>query len=238
MKRHFIIAFLFSVSLLPVRAQVSVPEPEFIGSYCILTSDSTYAMLPRESGTIGKHQSKTGKWAKLIGGAANIASAAGVVGMGASGSLGGVVTGARVATTASGVASAAGTVSSLAGHEGMDIVFAGGSSSYQVDDVSQGVRLLIKGEDNEYDPMAMYRIVRFVKNKKDRRIQWLELEPSVLGTKKAQEAGFVYFTGHKYGEQSYLLEIPACELEEGEYGVFFMDIVPATSIPVGTFCVR
>ena len=219
-------------------AQVSVPEPEFIGSYCILTSDSTVAMLPRESGSIGRHESKVKKWSKILGGAANLASAAGVVGMGTAGSLDGFITGARVASTASSVASAAGTVSSLAGQEGMDIIFAGARSSYQVKDPGQGVRLIIKGENNEYDPMTMYRIVRFKASKKDRRIQWMEFEPGVLGTEKAQKAGYVYFNGHKYGEQSYLLEIPATELEKGEYGVFYMDLVTATSIPVGTFSIR
>ena len=96
-------------------AQVTAPEPEFINSYCILTSDSTCAKLPKESGPIGKHQNKVKKWSKLLGGAANIAGAAGMIGIGTSGSMSGVVTGARVMTTASGVSSAAGTVSSLAG---------------------------------------------------------------------------------------------------------------------------
>lgn len=63
-------------------AQVTAPEPEFINSYCILTSDSTFAKLPKESGTIGKHQNKVKKWSKLLGGAANIAGAAGMIGIG------------------------------------------------------------------------------------------------------------------------------------------------------------
>ena len=238
MKKIIITSLAVLLAAAGAYAQVSVPEPEFVGSYCILTSDSTMAMLPRETGTIGKHQSKAKKWSRLIGGAANIAGAAGIVGMGASGSVSGVLTGARVATTASGVASAAGTVSALAGQEGMDVIFPGASSAYRVEDADGGIRLLIKAEDNEYDPMTIYRIVKFATSKKDRRIQWMELEPSLLGTEKAQEAGFVFFTGHKYGEQSYLLEIPASELGEGEYGVFYMELVTATTIPVGTFSIK
>ena len=218
-------------------AQVTAPEPEFINSYCILTSDSTYATLPKESGTIGKHQNKVKKWSKLIGGAANIAGAAGMIGIGTAGSMSGVVTGARVMTTASGVGSAAGTVSSLAGSAGMDIIFKGGSSTYSVQG-GQDVRLLIKGENNETDPLDTYRIVRFNASKKERRIQWMEFESSLLGSDDAKKAGYVSFSGHKYGQQSYLLTIPGSELEKGEYGVFYMSIITATAIPVGTFSVK
>ena len=218
-------------------AQVTVPEPEFIGSYNILTSDSTYASLPKESGSIGKHENKVRKWSKLIGGAANIAGAAGMIGIGTAGSMSGVVTGARVMTTASGVGSAAGTVSSLAGSAGMDIIFKGGQSAYSIQG-GQDVKLLIKGENNETDPLDTYRIVRFNASKKERRIQWLEIEPALIGSKDAQKAGYVSFSGHKYGQQSYLLTIPGSELEKGEYGVFYMSIITATAIPVGTFSVK
>lgn len=218
-------------------AQVTVQEPEFINNYCILTSDSTYAMLPKESGSIGQHQNKVKKWSKLIGGAANIAGAAGMVGIGTAGSMSGVVTGARVMTTASGVGRAAGTVSSLAGSAGMDIIFKGGSSAYTIQG-GQDVRLLIKGEKNDIDPKDCYRIVRFNASKKERRIQWMEFESSLLGSDDTKKAGYVDFTGHKYGEQSYLLTIPASELEKGEYGIFYMSIITATAIPVGTFSVK
>jgi hypothetical protein len=218
-------------------AQVTVEEPEFINSYCILTSDSTYAALPKESGSIGKHQNKVKKWSKLLGGAANIAGAAGMIGIGTAGSMSGVVTGARVMTTASGVGRAAGTVSSLAGSAGMDVIFKGGHSTYSVQG-GQDVRLLIKGENNETDPLDTYRIVRFNASKKERRIQWMEFESSLLGTDDTKKAGYVSFSGHKYGEQSYLLTIPASELEKGEYGVFYMSIITATAIPVGTFSVQ
>ena len=218
-------------------AQVTAPEPEFINSYCILTSDSTFVKLPKESGTIGKNQNKVKKWSKLLGGAAIIAGAAGLIGIGKSGSMSGVVTGARVMTTASGVSSAAGTVSSLAGSSGMDIIFKGGHSAYQMES-GQDARLLIKGENNETDPMDCYRIVRFNASKKERRIQWMEFESALIGSDETKKAGYVQFTGHKYGEQSYLLTIPSSELEKGEYGIFFMNIITATSIPIGTISVK
>lgn len=240
--RHFMRKYVFLGLLLAAfnsatAQEVTAPEPEFINSYCILTSDATYDQLPKESGTIGKHQNKVKKWSKLIGGAANIAGAAGIIGIGTAGSMSGVVTGARVVTTAGSVGSAAGTVSSLAGSAGMDVIFKGGSSNYTIKE-GQDVRLLVKGEKNDIDPKDNYRIVRFNTSKKERRIQWMEFESSLLGTDDTKKAGYVDFTGHKYGEQSYLLIIPASELEKGEYGIFYMSIITATSIPVGTFSVK
>lgn len=218
--------------------EVKVAEPEFINSYCILTSDSTFATLPKESGTIGKHENKVKKWSKWIGGAADIVGAGGMIGAATAGSVGGVINGVRVMGGAAGVASAAGTVSGLAGSSGMDIIFKGGHSSYSVNANGNNVRLLVKGENNETDPMDSYRIVRFKESKKERRIQWIEFESALIGSDETKKAGYVQFEGHKYGEQSYLLTIPASELEKGEYGIFFMSIITATTIPVGTFSVK
>lgn len=220
-----------------VFAQVTVPEPEFINTYCILTSDATYDKLPKESGTLGEHKNKAKKWGKVLGGAASVIGAGGMIGAATAGSVSGVINGVRVASAAGSVASAAGTVSGLAGSSGMDVIFKGGHSSYVVEG-GQDVRLLIKGEKNDTDPMDTYRIVRFNTSKKERRIQWIEFESSLLGSAETKKAGYVDFTGHKYGEQSYLLTIPGSELEKGEYGIFYMSIVTATSIPVGTFSVK
>lgn len=91
----------------------------------------------------------------------------------------------------------------------------------------------------EFEPaMELYRIVRFKTSKKERRIQWMEFQPALIGTKETQKAGYVGFIGHKYGEKSYLLTIPATEMEKGEYGIFYMSIISATAIPVGTFGVK
>jgi hypothetical protein len=219
-------------------AQVTVSEPEFVNSYCILTSESTYDILPKENGEIQKHQNKVSKWAKIAGAASRVAGAAGVLGAATSSSMSGVMTGAKVVGAASSVSSAASAADILAGAEGMDIVFNGGSSAYVVKGAGKEVQLLIKGENNETDPMEVYRIVRFVKNKKDRRIQWMQFEPALIGSEKAEEAGYVNFTGHKYGEQSYLLTIPAEEMKKGEYGIFYLSLITASAVPVGTFSVK
>lgn len=238
MKKYLLSVALILASMGVGAQEVRVAEPEFINSYCILTSDSTLEVLPKESGTVGKHQNKVSKWSKFVGGAADIAGAAGMVGIG-TGSLSDMATGARVMTTASGVANAAETVNGLASSVGLDIIFKGGHSMYTMNIPEENIRLLIKAESNETDPMDCYRIVRFKASKKERRIQWLEWEPSLLGSKDAEKNGYVNFTGHKYGEQSYLLTIPANEIQEsGEYGIVFMSIATATTVPVGTFSVR
>ena len=237
--KQFFITIAMMLTAVSVSAQeVKVEEPEFINSYCILTSDSTFATLPKESGTIGKHENKVKKWSKWIGGAANIVGAGGMIGAATAGSVGGVINGVRVVGGAAGVASAAGTVSGLAGSSGMDIIFKGGHSPYSVKLDGNNVRLLIKGENNETDPMDSYRIVRFKESKKERRIQWIEFEAALIGSDETKKAGYVQFEGHKYGNQSYLLTIPASELEKGEYGIFYMSIITATAIPVGTFSVK
>ena len=161
-----------------------------------------------------------------------------MIGAATAGSVSGVINGVRVMGAASGAANAASAVSGLAGSSGMDIVFKGGHSPYAIEANEQDAHLLIKGENNETDPMDSYRIVRFNASKKERRIQWIEFESSLIGTDETKKAGYVQFEGHKYGNQSYLLTIPASELDKGEYGVFYMSIITATAIPVGTFRVK
>ena len=236
MKKYFL-SFSMLLAVASVSAQVTVTEPEFINSYYILTSDSTYAILPKESGNIQKHQNKVSKFAKIAGVASHVGGMAGAFGAVTAGSMSGIKTGAQVMRTASSVGTVANAADVLAGVEGMDIVFDGGKSAYEVK-TKGDIKFLIKGENNDTDPMELYRIVRFVKNKKDRRIQWMQFDPSLIGSEKAQKAGYVAFEGHKYGEQSYLLTIPASEAEKGEYGVFYMNIITATTIPVGTFSVK
>ena len=66
----------------------------------------------------------------------------------------------------------------------------------------------------------------------------MEFKPALIGSAETKKRGYVAFTGHKYGNQSYLLEIPASEAEPGEYGIFYMSIITATAIPVGTFSIN
>lgn len=236
MKKLFFSIAAFALAASSNAQQVTAQEPEFINSYCVLTSDSTYDVLPKENGKVEKHQSKFSKFSKIAGAVSDLGLAGGLVGA-STGSFSGLEAGVRVMGTAAGVGVAADAVNTLAGVEGMDIAFEGGRSSYAVKDASKGLRLLIKAEKNEVDPMGIYRIVRFKASKKDRRIQWMTFKPSLLGGSDAKKKGFLAFSGHKYGNQSYLLDIPASELEPGEYGIVYMSVASAQEIPVGTFSV-
>lgn len=236
MKKFFFSIAAFALAASSNAQQVTAQEPEFINSYCVLTSDSTYDVLSKENGKVEKHQSKFSKFSKIAGAVSDLGLAGGLVGA-STGSFSGLEAGVRVMGTAAGVGVAADAVNTLAGVEGMDIAFAGGRSSYAVKDASKGLRLLIKAEKNEVDPMGIYRIVRFKASKKDRRIQWMTFKPSLLGGSDAKKKGFLAFSGHKYGSQSYLLNIPASELEPGEYGIVYMSVASAQEIPVGTFSV-
>lgn len=239
--KKVILAIAFLLSGLAASAQVNVNEPEFVGSYCILTSDNTMESLPKENGTIEQHKTKTKSLLGKIGKIADLASSVGGLGMmvGASaGSVSGMVAGVKTAATAASVSNVASSASALAGAAGMDIAFQGKSSRYSFSNNGKDVRLLIKGENNEYDPMDLYRIVRFNVVGKTRRIQRMEFDSSVIGSEAAEKGGYVYFSGHKYGNQSYLLTIPAKELTPGEYGIFYMSLINGAAIPVGTFSIK
>lgn len=237
MKKVFL-TFVTVIVTMCGYAQTEVIEPEFVNSYCIMTGESTFDILPKENGEIQKHQNGIGKLAKIASGVSKVGMASGVLGVATSGSVGGVMNGLKVMNAASSIGDVARGADILAGAEGMDIVFNGGSSTYQVKGAGKEIKLLVKGENNEQDPMELYRIVRFKTSKKDRRVQWKQFEPALIGSKETEKAGYVKFTGHKYGAQSYMLTIPAEEVTKGEYGIFYLDIVTAISIPVGTFSVK
>ena len=179
-----------------------IKEPEFINSYCIMTSDDSFESLPREIGTIKRHENIV---SNATGGVGNVSSS---------------VT----------------TAGELAGSKGKDIVLEGGHSSYVVPKDMKTISLVIKAKDNELDPMGLYCIVRFNASKKDRRIQWMDFSPALLGSEKAQKSGYVNFIAHKYGEQSYTLTFPEKEMIPGEYGIF-LSAVNGTTIPIGTFSI-
>lgn len=214
-----------------------VKEPEFINNYCIMTNDTSFVVLPKESGIIKSHQNKVSKWSKIIGGVSSAVGAAGlIVGVNAN-SIGALSTGVKTMSTASGVGQMADAVGALAGANGMDIVFEGPHSSYVIPKEMKTISLVIKAKDNESDPMELYRIVRFNNSKKDRRIQWMEFSPTLLGSEKVQKGGYVNFSAYKYGVQSYILTFPESEMIPGEYGIFFLSIINGTAIPVGTFSI-
>lgn len=237
MKRIALNILSLSIALTALaQNQITVAEPEFRNSYIHLTSDSTFSKLPKETAQFKKHESKTSKFAKLASG---VASVAGSVGMGSAlgGNIGAAVGAILTMSTASSVASAAGTLDMLAGYNGMDIVFDGKESEYSIP-FGSDVRIIYKAESNETDPMDFLRVVQFKKGKKDRRIQWMTVTPSLLGSAKERKNGYLPFEAKKFGESSYLITIPAESLEVGEYGIVSPSMVESTVIPIATFSIK
>lgn len=215
---------------------IKVPEPEFRNSYIHLTSDSTFKKLPKESGEFKKHESKTSKFAKIASGVADIAGSVGV-GAALGGSLSTAVGAMQTMGAVSSVASTAGTLDMLAGYNGMDIVFQGKESSYSIPSGSD-IRIIYRAETNDIDPLDILRVVQFKKGKKDRRVQWMNLNSSLLGGDKERKNGYLPFDATKFGESSYLITIPAESLEEGEYGIVSPSMAEAAVIPIATFSIQ
>lgn len=238
MKKIFASMMMLAATSTGFAQQVTAPEPEFINSYCVLTSDSTFDALPKEDGMISKHQNKFGKFAKIAGAVGDLGFAGGMIGASTSGSASGIINGVRVMGTAAGVGQAADAVNTLAGAEGMDIAFAGGKSAYTVKNANNGIRLLIKGEKNEYDPMEIYRIVRFKVSKKDRRIQWMEFKPALIGSAETKKEDMLLSLVISMETKAISWRFRHQRQNHVEYGIFYMSIITATAIPVGTFSIN
>lgn len=219
--------------------KIKLPELDFINSYCILTSDSTYSIMPKENGMVGPHKNKTTSLLSKIGKVADAAGAIGglgsAIGLSANSSKA-VLGGVKASMTAINVSNVADAAGALTGAVGMDIIFTGKSSSLKYQKNDKPVRVLIKAENNDYDPHGLYRVVKFSTTKKERRIQWIEFDSGVI-EEDAKKKGYIPFHAEKYGEQSYLLTIPAAEMEKGEYGIVYMGGESTQYIPVATFSV-
>lgn len=217
---------------------ITVPEPEFTNSYYLLTSDSTYGELPKEMGAIVKHTSLVSRIGKIAGSAASVVSSVGGVVANASGSISGVVNGVRVMGGAASAGMAAEAIGDMAFAEGKDIVFSGAHSSFTAVSTDKGISVIANNGENSADPRDLFRIVRFKSKKKERQIRWQTISTALFGTADAEKIGYLNFSGHRYGESSYILSIPAKELTPGEYGIFYMSLASAEQVPVATFSIQ
>lgn len=212
-------------------------EPEFVNNCCILTSDTTYSVLPIEYGVIEKHKSKS---SKILGKIGNIADKVGAVGsLGASLGIATnnsdvLISGLKASSTAMRVGDVTDAAGILTKAVGMDVVIKTKASAFKYEMNGDDIRILIKAENNDYDPNQLYRVVKFATSKKERRIQWAEINPGAMDEDDKRK-GYMPFMAKKYGKQSYILTIPASEIEKGEYGIFYMKGDASQYIPVGTF---
>lgn len=214
-KKYFsLVAFLLFTS---VQAQVKIAEPEFIGACSLLMTDSTYISLIKETGAIKEHKTKTGLFSKVASTVGAVGTSAGLATAVLGNSANTLSTGVKVMNAATAIDAAGGAVGVLGTASGMDIVFAGKSSSMRIK--NGDIRIVIKAEDNSIDPTELYRIVALKSSKKERRVQWLAMNGSTL-TVEAKEKGYIPFIAKKYGSSSYLITIQASNLCAGEYAIF------------------
>ena len=169
-------------------------------------------------GEVKPHRNKVSKLSRLVKKAAGVASAGafigGVTGGLVGGSMNAISTAGNVLSTAGTVSTASDIANSLAGIEGKDIAFKGKKSTYKVKNMKGGIRILAEINTTGDNPMEIFRVVRFF------------------------EHGFLGFTGEKCGENRLVLNIPENQLKSGEYGIFFLDIMSALALPVGTFSIK
>lgn len=233
-----------------VKAQeAAIVEPDTTATdlMFLVGADNSLKALPMEDGKMETHKNKFGKLASIVSTAASAAGALGGIGMIAgagSSSLGAVVTGAQVMGTAANVGSLADAANTLAGAEGMDFTFDGPSSALKCKNDGKDVRVLVNlRATKREDGLALFKVIRFNKSKKDRRLQWFQTKAALINTddsEKADKAGYLSFGYQNYGDHRSILTIPAAQLKSGEYAVLYLGnmITPTLSSICYSFSVE
>ena len=226
-----------TVSMAQNNGNVNVSEPDTVWAYYILTSDSTCEILPTEIGSVKEHRNKVSKMMKLVkkaaGGASTVAAGMGIAKGGSA-----IGSAMKMMNTAGQVSAVGSMVDGLAGQVGNDIAFDGVQSAYKVKPGKKDIRILFVGETNENDFGELFRVVRFYEADGDRRIQWMEIKPQLLGKKETRKDGYIGFVCEKYRKRGFLITIPNNQLEKGEYGIVLSSAASSIGIPVPTFSVK
>ena len=240
MKKLMIIALVSTMFGLGAAAEttaVTETSTEKITSDMKIYIGDSLVSLPREIGSIQKHQNKVSKWAKITSKVAGIAGSAGMLGavVGAhSGSVSGFQAGVAALSTASTVETAADATNFFAGMEGLDIVVPSAHSPMVIKAPGSDIRILFTTTSPK-SPDEIVRVVKFEQDKKERRLQWVNYSYSLLSSKKAKKSGYKIFDWEKTGDNTYILTLSVSELTPGEYAVMTNDISNVMAIPTPTF---
>ncbi|WP_158211084.1 hypothetical protein [Myroides phaeus] len=81
------------------------------------------------------------------------------------------------------------------------------------------IQFIIKNTENSTDPFSIIKIFKFEAKKKFRRAE--VSSASNFGTKKSNNFENITFTGEKFGESSYLINVDS--IEPGEYGIMILN---------------
>lgn len=243
MKRIMIIALMstmFGLGLFAETNELTKFVSENPTSEVKIFDGDSLVTLPREVGSLQRHQNRVSKWAKITGKIADVASSAGMLGtvIGANtGGLSGLNAGMTTISTASTVGSIANATDAFAGMEGYDIVLTPAQSTVAIKSAGKDVRILYTTVYQK-TPDETLRIIKFEKDKKERRFQWFNYSYPLLSSKKAEKSGYVVFKWEKTGENTYIITIPAEVVKPGEYAIVSGDAITATGIPAPTFRVE
>jgi hypothetical protein len=240
MKRIMIIALMstmFGMGVYADSVNDSIPTQENITSDIKLFVGDSLVTLPREVGTLQRHQNKVSKWAKITGKVAGVAGSLGALGtvVGAhAGSISGARAGLTALSSATTVSTIADATDAFAGMEGYDIVLTPAQSTVAIKADGKDVRILYTTVYQK-TPDETVRIIKFAKDKKERRFQWFNYSYPLLTSKKAEKSGYIVFKWQKTGENTYIITIPAEVVKPGEYAIVSGETVSISAIPAPTF---
>lgn len=210
-----LVACAFSMSL--SAQDINVTEPEFVNGFYHVTSSNTFTSIPKESCSIKKHKDKSDALAKTG------KTAGGISGLHDTFLREGNPTVKPYKTeTVLRSKESITTIDALLELKDMDIVVEGVNSSYIVPE-KQDLNILYKDVSNENDISRVMRIVKFNKGNKNRTISCAELSTSAINSSNKSGNYYLPFDAHKYGEQSYLIQVPGYLLEKGEYGIVIIN---------------
>ena len=82
---------------------------------------------------------------------------------------------------------------------------------------SEPLQLVVRGVDNNSDPLTIISIYKFKAKSKTRTVVISEDNSGTLMKSRTNSKGMIRFTGKKYGASSYLITLTG--LKPGEYGI-------------------
>lgn len=91
-----------------------------------------------------------------------------------------------------------------------------GRASLRLPNGSQPI-IVVKAADNNSDPMSIISIYKFKAKKNKRETMIARSNENSTGSSYNVTKNLIPFSGAKYGESSYIIELP--KLEPGEYGI-------------------
>lgn len=77
--------------------------------------------------------------------------------------------------------------------------------------------IIVKAADNNSDPMSIINVYKFKAKKNKRETMIARSNEGTTGSSYNVTKNLIPFSGDKYGDSSYIIELP--QLEPGEYGI-------------------